>query len=128
MKRIFFPSLVAVALLALTVSTAFAGTALSLIQVQNNDGVPTFVFRVNGSFTSAELNSQGYVLVSGDGQYDLHCAMQNETTVVCHTSKKAAGHRVMVHFGGSDFWTFVPLERPTPPAPAPSPEPVSNPT
>jgi hypothetical protein len=124
MKRIFFSSVVMVALLALTVSTVFAGNALSLIQVRNDEGVPTFVFRVNGSFTNAELNSQGYVLVSGDEEYGLHCAVQDETTVVCHTSKKAAGQRVMVHFGGSDFWTVVPVEKPVVPTPAP----VSNPT
>lgn len=124
MKRFLFSSLVVAALLALTVSTVFAGTALSLIQVRNDDGVPTFVFRVNGSFTNGELHNQGYVLVSGDGQYDLHCAVQDETTVVCHTSKKAAGQRVMVHFGGSDFWTVVPEERPV----APKPAPVFNPT
>lgn len=124
MKRFFFTSLVMVALLALTVSTVFAGTALSLILVRNDEGVPTFVFRVNGSFTNGELNSQGYVLVSGDEQYDLHCAVQDETTVVCHTSKKAVGQRVMIHFGGSDFWTVVPVEKPIVPTPAP----ISNPT
>lgn len=124
MKRFFFTSLVMVALLALTVSTVFAGTALSLILVRNDEGVPTFVFRVNGSFTNGELNSQGYVLVSGDEQYDLHCAVQDETTVVCHTSKKAVGQRVMIHFGGSDFWTVVPVEKPIIPTPAP----ISNPT
>ncbi len=121
MKRFFFSSLVMVALLALTTGTVFAGTALSLIEVRNDDGVPTFVFRVNGTFTNGELHNQGYVLVSGEGQYDLHCALQDETTVVCHTSKKAAGHRVMVHFGGSDFWTVVPEERPVAPTPAPAP-------
>lgn len=124
MKRFFFTSLVMVALLALTVSTGFAGTALSLILVRNDDGVPTFVFRVNGAFTNGELNNQGYVLVSGNEQYDLHCAVQDETTVVCHTSKKAVGQRVMIHFGGSDFWTVVPVEKPAVPTPAP----VSNPT
>ena len=124
MKRFFFTSLVMFALLALTASTVFAGTALSLIQVRNDEGVPTFVFRVNGSFTDGELHNQGYVLVSGEGEYDLHCAVQDETTVVCHTSKKAAGHRVMVHFGGSDFWTVVPEERPVAPTPAPVPVPA----
>ena len=126
MKRLFFSSLVMVALLALTTSTVFAGTAPSLLEVRNDDGVPTFVFRVNGTFTNGELHNQGYVLVSGEGQYDLHCAVQDETTVVCHTSKKAAGHRVMVHFGGSDFWTVVPEERPVAPKPAPVPAPILN--
>jgi hypothetical protein len=126
MKRFFFSSLVMVALLALTTSTVFAGTALSLLKVRNDDGVPTFVFRVNGTFTNGELHNQGYVLVSGEGQYALHCAVQDETTVVCHTSKKAAGHRVMVHFGGSDFWTVVPEERPVAPKPAPVPAPIFN--
>ena len=108
MKKYFLSIFVLLSLLATTTGTAFAGTALSLIEVRNDDGVPTFVFRVNGSFTNGELHNQGYVLVSEGEEYDLHCAVQDETTVVCHTSKKVSGHRVMVHFGGSDFWTTVP--------------------
>ena len=119
MKRFFFSTLVLLSMLTLTTGAAYAGTALSLIEVRNDDGTPTFVFRVNGSFTNGELHNQGYVLVSGGDEYDLHCAVQDETTVVCHTSKKVAGHRVMVHFGGSDFWTIVPEGGSNKPAPTP---------
>lgn len=107
MKKVFFTALMLTALLAATVGTAFAGSALELYKVQNNRGGVTFTFRVVGEFSASELAS-GFVQVQGGDDFPLYCAQTAADTVVCHTSKKAGGHDVVVGFGGARFWTDVP--------------------
>ncbi len=107
MKKLFFTALVLTALLTVTVGTAFAGSALELIQVRNDEGVPTFVFQVTGEFSQEELQN-GFVSVQGGEDFPLFCAQQDADTVVCHTSKPVAGHDIVVGFGGARFWTNVP--------------------
>lgn len=107
MKKIFFTALVLTALLSMTVGTAFAGSALELLKVQNNRGGPTFTFRVNGEFSADELAS-GFVQVQGGDDFPLYCAQTAEDTVVCHASRKTGAHDVVVGFGGARFWTNVP--------------------
>lgn len=106
MKRLFSP-IIATALLAVTAGTAFAGSALELVQVANNGGGPTFTFRVIGDFSDDEL-AGGFVQVQGGDDFPLYCAQTAPDTVVCHTSKKTGGHNVVVGFGGARFWTDVP--------------------
>jgi len=108
MKRFSTVALVLLTLLALTTGTVFAGTATSM-SVRNDNGVPTFIFTVNGSFSKAELNG-GYVQVSGGGTYKLSCNQTSDTTVLCHTSKELAGMDVMVYFAGTKFWVSLPVE------------------
>lgn len=110
MKKIFSTFFVLVALLAMTTGAAFAGSALELVEVRNDEGVPTFVFRVTGEFSKEELES-GFVKVGGEN-FPLYCAQQDEDTVVCHTSKAAAGNDVVVGFGGASFWDRVPEQGP----------------
>ena len=107
MKRIFVSALILVALLAVTTGTAFAGSALELVQVRNDEGGVRFIFRVTGEFSQDELNS-GFVQVEGGDDFPLYCAQKDATTVVCQTSKKAGAHSVVVGFGGARFWTDVP--------------------
>lgn len=118
MKRFSTVALVLLTLLALTTGTVFAGTAISL-SLRNDDGVPTFIFTVNGSFSKAELND-GYVQVSGGDTYKLSCNQASDTTVVCHTSRELSGMDVMVYFGGAKFWVSLPVEQHHAPAPAPT--------
>ncbi|MBE7433853.1 MAG: hypothetical protein HS100_08040 [Anaerolineales bacterium] len=106
MKRLFFTALVLTALLAMTAGTAFAGSALELRSVGNNQGGPTFVFRVTGEFSNSELT--GFVQVQGGDDFPLYCSQTSPTEVVCHASKKVGGHDVVVGFGGARFWTYVP--------------------
>ncbi len=120
MKRFSTVALVLLTLLALTTGTVFAGTATSL-SLRNDNGVPTFVFTVNGSFTKSELGD-GYVQVSGGGTYKLSCNQTSDTTVICHSSKELTGLDVMVYFGGTKFWVSLPVEHQ---APAPTPTKVT---
>ena len=110
MKKILSTLFVLVALLAMTTGAAFAGSALELVEVRNDEGVPTFVFRVTGEFSQEELEN-GFVKVGGE-DFPLYCAQQDEDTVVCHTSKAAAGNEVVVGFGGASFWDRVPEQGP----------------
>ncbi len=107
MKRFFVSVLVLAAMLAVTTGTAFAGSALELVEVRNSDGGVTFIFRVTGEFSQDELNS-GFVQVEGGDDFPLYCAQRDATTVVCHTSGKTGGSNVVVGFGGARFWTDVP--------------------
>ncbi len=109
MKRFFVSVLVLAALLAITTGTAFAGSALELVEVRNDGAGVTFIFRVTGEFSQDELNS-GFVQVEGGDDYPLYCAQQDATRVVCHTSNKAGESNVVVGFGGAKFWTYVPEE------------------
>jgi hypothetical protein len=113
MKRFFVSVLVLAAMLAVTTGTAFAGSALELVEVRNSDGGVTFIFRVTGEFSQDELNS-GFVQVEGGGDFPLYCAQRDATTVVCHTTKKTGGSNVVVGFGGARFWTDVPEASHTP--------------
>ncbi|MBE7433852.1 MAG: hypothetical protein HS100_08035 [Anaerolineales bacterium] len=105
MKKLFYATLVLAALLAVTAGTAFAGSALELRSVGNNQGGPTFVFRVTGEFSDSELT--GFVQVQGGDDFPLYCSQTSPTEVVCHASKKVGGHDVVVGFGGARFWTYV---------------------
>lgn len=107
MKKLIFGSFIVFVLMVVSTSTVFAGSALELVEVRSDNGVPTFVFRVTGEFSPSELES-GFVQVEGGEVYPLYCAQVDATTVVCHTSKVASGHDVVVGFGGAKFWDFVP--------------------
>ena len=107
MKRVFSTVLVLLTLLALTTGTVFAGSALELVDVRNNEGGPTFIFRVTGEFSQSELDG-GFVSVEGGEDFPLYCVQQDADTVVCHTSKKVSGRDVVVGFGGARFWVNVP--------------------
>lgn len=111
MKKIFYSIFILIALLTMTTGAAFAGSALELVEVRNDEGVPTFVFRVTGEFSQEELQS-GFVSVEGGEDFPLYCAQQDADTVVCHTSKPAAGHDIVVGFGGAQFWARVPEQGP----------------
>lgn len=109
MKKLLFTALMLTALLAATVGTAFAGSALELVGVSHNGGGISFTFRVNGEFSADELAS-GFVQVQGGDDFPLYCSQTAPDEVVCHTSKKTAGHDVVVGFGGARFWTDIPAE------------------
>lgn len=107
MKKFVLSVFLLLALLASTTGTVFAGSALELIEVRNDDGGPTFVFRVTGEFSREELES-GFVQVDGGEAFPLYCAQVDAETVVCHTSKKVSGQNVVVGFGGIRAWDKVP--------------------
>lgn len=107
MKKFFVVALILFSLLVVTTSTAFAGSALELVQVRLDGGVPTFIFRVTGEFSAAELEG-GFVQVDGGEAFPLYCTQTDADTVVCHSSKKANGQDVVVGFGGAKFWTDLP--------------------
>ncbi|MBI5944126.1 MAG: hypothetical protein HY864_07140 [Chloroflexi bacterium] len=96
------------AMLASVAAAPLAGTALTLIEVRNDKhGDVIFVFSVSGHFSKSEL--KGYVQVQGeDANYDLSCSQVDDVTVQCTTSRKTGGKNVVVFFGGSVFWAFVP--------------------
>lgn len=109
MKKIVFTTLLVLSMLLANTGTAFAGAALELISVTNGGGGPTFTFRVSGEFSPNELKGSGHI--SGGDGFTLHCAQQDETTVICHAPKKASGQAVSVTFGGATFWVDVPEQR-----------------
>jgi hypothetical protein len=110
MKKVLFTVLLLLSMLAATTGDVFAGSALELTSVTNSGGGPMFTFRVNGEFSRDEL--KGIVRVSGGGDdFILHCAQKDETTVVCHATKKISGQAVSVTFGGATFWANVPEQR-----------------
>ncbi|MBN8656494.1 MAG: hypothetical protein J0M11_12205 [Anaerolineae bacterium] len=111
MKKIFSTIFILIALLAMTTGAAFAGSALELVEVRNDEGQPKFVFRVTGEFSKEELES-GFVQVDGGDAYPLYCAQTAPDTVVCHTSQVVAGHNVVIGFGGARFWDKVPERGP----------------
>lgn len=104
MKRIIFTVLMLTALLAMSTGIAFASSVLGM-SVSNGGGGPTFTFTVSGDFS--KLN--GIVEVQGGDSFPLYCRQTDETTVVCHATKKITGENVVVTFGGSTFWASVPL-------------------
>lgn len=109
MKKVLFTGLLLLSMLVATTHAVFAGVAIELISVTNNGGGPTFTFHVNGPFSPSEL--KGSVHVNGGDGFGLHCQQQDETTVVCHASKKIGGQSVSVTFGGATFWVDVPEQR-----------------
>jgi hypothetical protein len=88
-------------------------TAIALIEVRNDPhGGVIFVFDVNGRFTKPEL--KGRVEVQGeDANYDMGCSQVDTTTVQCTVSRKTGGKNVVIFFGGSVFWAYVPVAAPT---------------
>lgn len=106
MRKVAFTSLLLLSMLLANTGTAWAGSALELISVTNGGGGPAFTFRVSGEFSPGQLKGSGQV--SGGEGFPLHCAQQDETTVICHAPKKISGQAVSVTFGGATFWTDVP--------------------
>lgn len=106
MKKAVFTALLVFSMLLVNTGAAFAGSALELISVTNGGGGPTFTFRVSGGFSPGQLKGSGQV--SGGEGFPLHCAQQDETTVICHAPRKISGQSVSVTFGGATFWTDVP--------------------
>lgn len=106
MKKVLFTVLLLVSMLAATTGSVLAGSAIELISVTNGGGGPTFTFRVSGEFSPNELKGSGHI--SGGDDFGLHCAQQDETTVICHAPKKASGQAVSLTFGGATFWADVP--------------------
>ncbi|MHB8777654.1 MAG: hypothetical protein ACYC6R_07820 [Anaerolineales bacterium] len=111
MKKMQFNFMLLLSMLAMLTGIAaapLAGTASSLIEVRSNmHGSVVFVFSVSGHFSRAEL--KGFVQVQGeDANYILHCSQVDENKVQCTTSKKVGGKNVVVTFGGSTFWIYVP--------------------
>jgi hypothetical protein len=107
MKKILNIFVVTLTLLGISTTTVFAGDAIELLEVRNNGAGPTFIFRVRGEFTKAELND-GFVVVQGGDDYTLHCGQKHDDRVTCHTTKKVGGHNVVIGFGNARFWTYVP--------------------
>lgn len=114
MKKLQFKSMVFVSLLAMLASIAAApmsGAVITLIEVRNDGGGNViFVFRVSGGVSNSDLHN-GWVQAQGGDGYGLHCNQVDEETIQCTTSRKAGGQNVIVTFGGSTFWAFVPEAR-----------------
>jgi hypothetical protein len=115
MKRIIFAGFILLFLLILVTGNAFAAQqppakALMLLEIRTNaNGGILFVFRVEGWFTKAELNS-GVVKVQGGYIYNLYCNQVDEETVICSSAnKQVSGQEVVITFGGARFWARVPV-------------------
>ena len=115
MKKVLFVALVIVAMFA-SIAAAPMPVSVTLVGVSNGGGGPMFTFRVDGP-----VNLNNGVVHSVEGQYQgdfpLFCKQENETTVVCHASKKVSGDWVTVEFGGGRFWVGIP-ETPNPVEPS----------
>jgi len=109
MKKAVWVGFVLLSMLVANTGAAFASSAIELISVTNNGGGPTFTFRVSGEFSPNQLKGSGHI--SGGDDFSLHCQQQDETTVVCHATKKISGQAVSVTFGGTTFWADVPEQR-----------------
>lgn len=124
MKKYLITILVLLAMLVIQVgSVAAAGTA-TLVSVEYGYKGPIFTFSVSGKFSRAEL--KGSLHVENGADYSLHCTQVDETTVKCTTSDKVAGVNVVVTWGGSTFWAYVP-KAPPPPAPVLVSDSISDP-
>ncbi len=106
MKKILFVVLAVYAMIA-TVAAAPMPASVTLVGVSNGGGGPMFTFRVDGP-----VNLNNGVVHSVEGQYKgdfpLSCKQENETTVICHATKKISGSWVTVEFGGSRSWVQIP--------------------
>lgn len=111
MKKLIVVMVVVLSMLMMFVGTVSAaplasGTA-TLVSVEYVPGKgPVFTFEVSGKFSNAEL--KGFLHVDGGADFDLYCAQVDSTTVTCTVSKKTAGKRVSLSWGGSTYWTSVP--------------------
>ena len=106
MKKVLFVALAIVTMFA-TVAAAPMPASVTLVGVSNGGGGPMFTFRVDGP---VNLNNGIVHSVVGEyqGDFPLSCKQENETTVICHATKKLSGDWVTVEFGGSRFWVQVP--------------------
>lgn len=106
MKKVLFVVLAICALFA-SIAAAPMQTSVTLVGVSNGGGGPMFTFRVNGP---VNLNNGIVHSVEGEyqGDFPLFCKQENETTVICHATKKLSGDWVTVEFGGSRFWVSIP--------------------
>lgn len=106
MKKVLFVVLAICAMIA-TVAAAPMPASVTLVGVSNGGGGPMFTFRVDGP-----VNLYNGVIHSVEGEYQgdfpLSCKQEDETTVICHATKKLSGDWVTVEFGGSRFWVQVP--------------------
>ncbi len=112
MKKVLFVVLAVCAMMA-TVAAAPMPANVTLIGVTNSGGGPMFTFRVDGP-----VSLNGIVhSVEGEykGDFPLSCKQENETTVICHATKKISGSWVTVEFGGTRSWVQIP-EKPEPTA------------
>jgi hypothetical protein len=116
MKRFIAVMVVVLSMLVMFVGTVSAapmasGTAI-LISVDYIPGKgPVFTFEASGNFSKSDL--KGFAHVEGGADFDLNCTQVDSHTVKCTVSKKTAGKRVSLSWGGSTFWTHVP-EAPAP--------------
>ena len=105
--------LLVVIMLVLSMLTAFVGTAgaapkeagfAQLTSAIYTAGGVHFTFKVSG-----DVSLKGSVSVQGGGNHSLYCVQGDEPDVVkCSAPKVVADHNLVVTFGGSQFWTFVP--------------------
>lgn len=106
MKKVLFVVLAICAMIA-TVAAAPMPASVTLVGVSNGGGGPMFTFRVDGP-----VNLYNGVIHSVEGEYQgdfpLSCKQEDETTVICHATKKLSGDWVTVEFGGSRFWVAIP--------------------
>ena len=65
-----------------------------------------FTFHIDGKFSKSDL--KGSVHVEGGANFGLDCVQVDDETVKCTASKAVAGNNVVVTWGGSTFWTYVP--------------------
>ena len=112
MKKSLIALVIVLSMLVAFVGTVSAaplasGTA-TLVSVDYIPGKgPVFTFAVNGEFSKSEL--KGYLHIEGDGDFELHCSQVDSNMVKCTVSKKATGKNVVLSWGGSTFWTAVPV-------------------
>lgn len=100
-----------VGLVSIAAAPMASGTAyLTGVGYVEGKGV-VFTFQVSGKFSRSDLN--GSLHVNGGGNYGLDCVRADTETVKCTAVKAVAGHYVVVTWGGSTFWTYVP-EIPSP--------------
>jgi hypothetical protein len=110
MKKYLFTLLAVLSMLAMRVGTAAAASAnIRLVGVEHGSKGPVFTFSVDGKFSKGEL--KGSLHVENGGDYSLYCTQVDEHTVTCTTSDKVSGVNVVITWGGSTFWAFVPVAR-----------------
>lgn len=111
MKKQLFTVLLVLSMLVMFVGTVGAapmgaGTA-ALTEVEYVPGKgPVFTFNVSGKFSRSEL--KGSLHVEGGADYGLHCTQVDGSTVKCSSSAKVSDANVVLTWGGSTFWTYVP--------------------
>jgi hypothetical protein len=112
MKKSLVAIMMVLSMLVMFVGTVSAASLASgtatLVGVEYVPGKgPVFTFAVSGEFTKADL--KGSLHIEGGDDFDLYCTQVDSSTVTCTVSKKAAGKNVVLSWGGSKFWTSVPL-------------------